>query len=49
MKKEYIRNNTEEIRCTHCNRKLCEAIYRLIVIKCPRCKTLNSLKKDPER
>ncbi|WP_434779329.1 Com family DNA-binding transcriptional regulator [Neisseria sp. Ec49-e6-T10] len=27
----------EEIRCIKCNRKLCEADYKFISIKCPRC------------
>lgn len=31
----------ETIRCGKCNRKLAEAEYRRIAIKCPRCGTLN--------
>ncbi|MGQ5524817.1 Com family DNA-binding transcriptional regulator [Chitinimonas sp. PSY-7] len=34
----------ESIRCGSCNRKLGEGTYTLLVIKCPRCKTLNTLK-----
>lgn len=34
----------EEIRCTKCNKKLAEADYRQLAIKCPRCGTLNNLK-----
>lgn len=37
----------QELRCKHCGRKLCEAtgIYG-IVIKCPKCKSLNDFKRD---
>lgn len=34
----------EEIRCSKCNKKLAEADYRLLVIKCPRCGEMNTLK-----
>lgn len=34
----------KEIRCCKCNKKLAEADYRQLVIKCPRCGVLNSLK-----
>ncbi|WP_434779257.1 Com family DNA-binding transcriptional regulator [Neisseria sp. Ec49-e6-T10] len=38
----------EEIRCIKCNRKLCEADYKFISIKCPRCYELNvSTKRVP--
>lgn len=39
----------EEIRCGNCNRKLAEADYRRLVIKCPRCGALNALRaKSPQ-
>ncbi|MDR1350852.1 MAG: Com family DNA-binding transcriptional regulator [Zoogloeaceae bacterium] len=31
----------EEIRCGGCNRKLAEADYLRLAIKCPRCKAMN--------
>ncbi len=34
----------QTIRCAHCNRKLAEAIYLCLSIKCPRCGALNTLK-----
>ncbi len=34
----------EEIRCGNCNRKLAEADYRRLAIKCPRCGVLNVMK-----
>jgi phage FluMu protein Com len=34
----------EEIRCSNCNKKLAEADYRQLVIKCPRCGAMNTLK-----
>jgi phage FluMu protein Com len=34
----------EEIRCSSCNKKLAEADYRQLVIKCPRCRAINTLK-----
>lgn len=34
----------EEIRCSKCNKKLAEAEYRRLAIKCPRCGTMNTLK-----
>ncbi|WP_081695719.1 Com family DNA-binding transcriptional regulator [Oxalobacter paraformigenes] len=34
----------EIIRCGNCNRKLAEATYFCLKIKCPRCGTLNQLK-----
>lgn len=34
----------EEIRCCKCNKKLAEADYRQLAIKCPRCGVLNTLK-----
>jgi phage FluMu protein Com len=42
----------ETVRCGQCNRKLAEADYRHLAIKCPRCGTLNMLKaasRPPER
>lgn len=34
----------EVIRCSGCNKKLAEADYRHLSIKCPRCGMLNTLK-----
>ncbi|WP_309822278.1 Com family DNA-binding transcriptional regulator [Acidovorax delafieldii] len=34
----------EEIRCGHCGRKLAEAVFEQISIKCPRCGTMNHLR-----
>ncbi|MES2237613.1 MAG: Com family DNA-binding transcriptional regulator [Pseudomonadota bacterium] len=34
----------ETIRCGNCNRKLAEAEYSRLSIKCPRCGTLNHVK-----
>ncbi len=34
----------ETIRCGHCHKKLAEALYIRLSIKCPRCGTLNLLK-----
>lgn len=42
----------KEIRCGQCHRKLAEGTYTALVIKCPRCKTLNHLQAKslpPER
>ncbi|WP_082493154.1 MULTISPECIES: Com family DNA-binding transcriptional regulator [unclassified Acidovorax] len=42
----------EEIRCGHCARKLAEAAFVEIAIKCPRCGTMNHLRAvspTPER
>jgi phage FluMu protein Com len=42
----------ETVRCGRCNKKLAEADYRHLAIKCPRCGTLNMLKAaslSPER
>ena len=36
--------NVEEIRCSNCNKKLAEADYRRLAIKCPRCGVMNTLK-----
>ncbi|MCL2076342.1 MAG: Com family DNA-binding transcriptional regulator [Betaproteobacteria bacterium] len=33
----------KEIRCGQCNKKLAEAIFIELKIKCPRCGTFNSL------
>lgn len=33
----------ETVRCGNCHRKLAEADYRRLAIKCPRCGTLNHL------
>jgi phage FluMu protein Com len=38
----------EIIRCGSCNKKLAEASYNAISIKCPRCGTINNHKKAPE-
>ena len=34
----------EEVRCFNCRKKLAEADYRHLVIKCPRCGAMNTLK-----
>jgi phage FluMu protein Com len=34
----------KEVRCTKCNKKLAEADYRRLAIKCPRCGLMNVLK-----
>jgi phage FluMu protein Com len=41
----------EVIRCHHCNKKLAEADYRRLAIKCPRCGAMNHLKavEPPDR
>ncbi len=41
----------EEIRCGKCNKKLAEADYRRLAIKCPRCGEMNHLKavEPPDR
>ncbi|ART47568.1 MULTISPECIES: Com family DNA-binding transcriptional regulator [Acidovorax] len=42
----------EEIRCGACRRKLGEGEYTRLVIKCPRCGAINSLRAEssiPER
>ncbi|WP_343734484.1 Com family DNA-binding transcriptional regulator [Acidovorax sp.] len=42
----------EEIRCGQCGRKLAEAVFEQIAIKCPRCGTMNHLRAvspTPER
>lgn len=36
--------NVKEVRCYNCNKKLAEADYRYLVIKCPRCGAMNNLK-----
>ncbi|MDR1423490.1 MAG: Com family DNA-binding transcriptional regulator [Azoarcus sp.] len=36
-----------EIRCGSCNRKLAEAEYIRLAIKCPRCGTLNHYGHEP--
>ncbi|WP_090322581.1 Com family DNA-binding transcriptional regulator [Nitrosomonas oligotropha] len=33
----------QEIRCGQCNKKLAEAVFIQLNIKCPRCGTLNRL------
>jgi phage FluMu protein Com len=33
----------QEIRCGQCNKKLAEAIFSRLSIKCPRCGTFNQL------
>lgn len=39
----------EEIRCSRCNRKLAEAEYTCINIKCPRCGAYNHLRASSPR
>ncbi|WP_373691490.1 Com family DNA-binding transcriptional regulator [Azonexus sp.] len=39
----------ETIRCTECNKKLAEAEYLSLSIKCPRCGHLNNLKAGEPR
>ena len=34
----------KEIRCRKCNKKLAEADYRQLAIKCPRCGVMNTMK-----
>lgn len=34
----------KDVRCGNCNKKLAQASYIEIQIKCPRCRTLNHLK-----
>ncbi|MCG9027080.1 Com family DNA-binding transcriptional regulator [Laribacter hongkongensis] len=33
-----------QIRCGQCHKKLAEGRYHTLLIKCPRCRTLNHLK-----
>ncbi|MDR2188759.1 MAG: Com family DNA-binding transcriptional regulator [Azonexus sp.] len=33
----------KDIRCTTCSKKLAEGEFSRLIIKCPRCKTLNHL------
>ncbi|WP_081455947.1 Com family DNA-binding transcriptional regulator [Pseudogulbenkiania ferrooxidans] len=45
-------NNTNDIRCGQCDRKLAEGRYLELTIKCPRCRAINHLKAEsltPER
>jgi phage FluMu protein Com len=37
-------NKMEIVRCGRCNRKLAEAVYTKLSIKCPRCGVLNHLR-----
>ncbi|HCE41291.1 MAG: Com family DNA-binding transcriptional regulator [Alcanivorax sp.] len=37
-----------EVRCDRCRRKLAEAVYTWISIKCPRCGHLSTHQKAPE-
>lgn len=42
----------QEIRCGQCQRKLAEASYVRLIIKCPRCRAINDLRAErptPER
>lgn len=41
---KYQKTTTEEVRCAKCNRKLAEATYTHLSIKCPRCNTVNTLR-----
>ena len=36
----------EEIRCGACSRKLGEGVYTRLIIKCPRCGAMNSLRAE---
>ena len=39
-----------ELRCQHCGKKLAEGYVDLLVIKCPRCRTYNTLRTNcPKR
>ncbi|MBW7901277.1 MAG: Com family DNA-binding transcriptional regulator [Rhodocyclaceae bacterium] len=39
-----------EVRCSKCNKKLAEADFSRLAIKCPRCGQLNNLKAiEPPR
>ncbi|HFW4795135.1 TPA: Com family DNA-binding transcriptional regulator [Salmonella enterica subsp. enterica serovar Newport] len=31
------------VRCRHCNKLLARASFNFIEVKCPRCKTLNTI------
>ena len=43
-------NTLPELRCQHCGKKLAEGYVDLLVIKCPRCRTYNTLRTDsPKR
>lgn len=33
-----------ELRCQHCGKKLAEGYVDLLIIKCPRCRTYNTLR-----
>ena len=37
----------EEIRCSNCNKKLAEAEYTRLAIKCPRCGAMNLKATEP--
>ncbi|WP_442891470.1 Com family DNA-binding transcriptional regulator [Alcanivorax jadensis] len=39
----------KDFRCQQCNRKLAEAIFTWISIKCPRCGHLNTEKAQEPR
>lgn len=43
--------SVKEVRCGNCNKKLAEADYSRLVIKCPRCGVMNNLKavEPPDR
>ncbi|MBI1207521.1 MAG: Com family DNA-binding transcriptional regulator [Azospirillum sp.] len=36
----------EDIRCGHCDRLLARGTISELAIKCPRCKTLNQLRRN---
>lgn len=35
-----------ELRCQHCGKKLAEGYVDLLIIKCLRCRTYNTLRED---
>ncbi|WP_081908820.1 Com family DNA-binding transcriptional regulator [Ferriphaselus sp. R-1] len=39
----------ETVRCGACNRKLAEAVFTRLAIKCPRCGTLNQMMATSHR
>ncbi|MDO5623778.1 MAG: Com family DNA-binding transcriptional regulator [Pseudomonadota bacterium] len=38
--------NTHDVRCGHCSKKLAVGQFLSLQIKCPRCGTLNHLRAD---
>ena len=35
----------KEVRCRHCGKLLAKGGYEILEIKCPRCKTINTLER----